>query len=128
MFTLFCLKLCGCFGISKKRRKPGTNMREVFESGALLSFNFKKTVRFKQDEDTFMKNAILCKQTETKDDVKQDPSSAPSHEPKVIQGVKPNVVLVEGIKCRSQLKCKARPGGYVSPGCTLALGLCKRRK
>lgn len=115
MFTLFCLKLCGCFGIRKKRRKPGTNMKEVFQSGALESFKLKKAVRFKQDENTLVKNALLRNRTGYKDDIKQDPSSALSHEPKGVQGVKPIVVLVEGIQCRSQLKCNARPVGICEP-------------
>lgn len=76
-------------------------MKGVFQSVSLSSFKLKKVVRFKQDEDALMKNAMLRNQTESKDDVKQDPSSAPSHEPKVIQGLKSNIVLVEGFKCRS---------------------------
>lgn len=105
-------------------------MKEVFESGSLASFKIKKNVRFKQHDDIIiLKNAKLQHQTGTNEDVKQDDSSAaPSHKPKVVQGVKPNIVLVEGIKCRSQLKCRGRPGGYVGPGCSIALGECKRRK
>lgn len=104
-------------------------MKDVFEAGSLASFKIKKAVRFKQDEEIIVKNAKLQHQTGTNEDVKQDDSSAAhSHKPKVVQGVKPNIVLVEGIKCRSQLKCKARPGGYVGPGCSIALGERKRRK
>lgn len=128
MFALFPLKLCGCFGVRKKRRKPGNNMKEVFQSGSLASFELKKVLRFKQDKDVVKKNTKLHRQTGSDEDVKQDNSSAPSHKPKVIQGVKPAIVLVEEIKCRSQLKCEARPGGYVGPGCSVALGECKRRK
>lgn len=122
MFSLFSLKLCGCFGVRKKRRKPGTNLKEVYQSGSLASFKTKKTVRFKPQEERLTKDAKAHHQTGSDEDVKQDPSSAPSQKPNVIQGVKPNIVLVEGIKCRSQLKCKARPGGYVGPGCSIALG------
>lgn len=122
MFTLFSLKLCGCFGARKQRKRPGTNMKELLQSGSLASFKIKKAVRFKPEVDILTENATLQHQTGSNEDVKQDDSSAPSHKPKVVQGVKPNVVLVEGIKCRSQLKCKARPGGYVGPGCSIALG------
>lgn len=124
MFTLFFLKLCPCFGVGKKRKKPGTNMKEVFQSGSLASFKIKKAVRFKQDEDILKTNH----QTGSNEDVKEDNSAAPSHKPKVVQGVKPNIVPVERIKCRSQLKCKDKPGGYVGLGCSAALGEHKRRK
>lgn len=107
MFTLFSLKLCSCFGVGRKRKKPGTNMKEVFKSGSLASFKIKKVVRFKQDEDILQSNH----QTGSDEDVKEGNSTAPSHKPKVIRGVKSNIVLVEGIKCRSQLKCKDKPGG-----------------
>lgn len=120
MFALFSLKLCACFGVRKKRRKPGTNMKEVFQSGSLASLKRKKTVRFKEDGDGLGKDAKLLHQSGSND--KQDNSPAPSYKPKVVQGVKPDIVLVEGIKCRSQLKCKARPGGYAGPGCSIALG------
>lgn len=103
-------------------------MKEVLRSGSLAPFKLKKVVRFKQDEDRLMKNASLRLQTGSNEDVKQDDSLAPSYKPKVVEGVKPNVVLVEGIKCRSQLKCKARPGEYAGPGCSFALGKRKRRK
>lgn len=98
-------------------------MKEVLQSGSLAPFKLQKVVRFKQDE-----NANLRHQTGSNEDVKRDDSLAPSYKPKVVEGVKPNVVLVEGIKCRSQLKCKARPGEYVGPGCSFALGKRKRRK
>lgn len=103
-------------------------MKKVFQSLSLASLKIMKAVRFKQDGDILPKNDKLPHQTGSNEDVKQDSASAPSYEPKVLQGVKPNIVLVEGIKCRSQLKCKARPGGYVGPGCSVALGECKRRK
>lgn len=95
-------------------------MKEVFQAGSLASFRIKKAVRFRQEEDVLTKNAKLHHQTGSNEDVKQDSSSAPSHKAKVVQGVKPNIVLVEGIKCRSQ--CKARPGGSVGPGCSVAHG------
>lgn len=85
-------------------------MKEVFQSGSLASFKIKNAVRFKQDEDILKTNATLHHQTGSNEDAEEDDSSAPSHKPKVVQGVKPNTVLVEGTKCRSQLKCKGRPG------------------
>lgn len=120
MFALFALKLCSCFGVRKKRKKPSTNMKEVFQSGSLASLRIKKTVRFKEDEDSLWPNATPLYQTN--EDVKEDDSSAPSHKPKVVQGVAPDAVLVEGIKCRSQLKCEDRPGGCEGPGCSAAPG------
>lgn len=98
-------------------------MKEVLKSGSLASFKIKKVVRFKQDEDILQSNY----QTGADEDVKEGNSTAPSHKPKVIRGVKPNVVLVEGVKCRSQLKCKDKPGGYVGLGCSVALGEHTRR-
>ena len=35
MFSLLPLSLCGCFGSRKRRNKPGTNMKEVHQSGSL---------------------------------------------------------------------------------------------
>lgn len=130
MFTLLSLKLCGCFGVRKKKRKPATSMKVAYQSGPHSSVKIKKKkkVTFKQDEDILKKKAKLHHRAGSNEDVKHDDSSTSSHELKVVQGVKPNAVLVEGIKCRSQLKCKARPGGYVGPGCSIALGECKRRK
>lgn len=114
MFALFPF---GCFGVHKKRKKPGNNMKEVFESGSLEPFKPREEVELRQDEVTPLNNA-----TGSNEDVKQnEPSSACSEKPEDVQEVKTGTVLVEGIKCRSQLKCKARPGGYVGPRCCVAL-------
>lgn len=51
MLTLSALELCSCFGVRKKRKKPGTNMKEVLQSGSLAAFKIRKAVRFKQEED-----------------------------------------------------------------------------
>lgn len=51
MLTIFALQLCSCFGVPRRRKKPGTNMREVFQSGSLAAFKIRKAVRFKQEED-----------------------------------------------------------------------------
>lgn len=128
MLSLFSLKLFSCFGVSKKRKRPGTNMKEVFQSGSLAPFKIKKAVRFKQDEDVAKTNVTDHLQPESIEGAKEDASSAPSHKPKVIQGVNPDTVLVDGTKCRSQLKCKGRPGGYAGLGCSVALGEYKHRK
>lgn len=106
-------------------------MKEVFHSGAFASFKLKKVVRFKQEEDRLLKNAKLHHRTGSNGDVKQDNSPPPyGYKPKVVQGVKPSIVLVEGIKCRSQLKCNARPGlGEMrAQGALLLWGERKRRK
>lgn len=114
MFRLFPLNLFGCFGGRKKRKRPGTNFKKIYQSGLLEPFKErKKMVTFQQEEETPAKDAQEHHQTQSHQDVKQESSSsAPSQERhNDVQGVKPNIVLVEGIKCRSQLKCKARPGG-----------------
>lgn len=119
MSSFFPLNLCGCFGLHRKRRKTVTIMDEVIEPASLTSFDVKNTL---QEEALLLKTAMPPDQTESNEDVKHACSSAPRQDPKVVQGVKPHIVLVEGIKCRSQLKCGARPGGYVGPGCSIALG------
>lgn len=94
METLLSLTLCSCFGVRKKRKKPGTNMKEVVESGALAAFKIKKSVRFRQDEGVRTR--------------------AGGHGPSAAR-VEPNRVLKKGIKCRSRLKGKDGPGGPVDP-------------
>lgn len=100
MFTVLSLKLCGCFGVRKKKRKLGTS-----QAGPHTSVMTKKKVTFKQDEDILKKKAKLhwIHRAGSSEDVKHDDSSTSSHEPKVVRGVKPDAVLVDGIKCRSQL-------------------------
>lgn len=116
MFSLFPFNLFGCFGGHRKKKRPGTNFKVIYQSGLLEPFKErKKAVRFKEEEEVPAKDEPEHHQTESHEDVKQDPSSAPSQKPDDVQGVKPNIVLVEGIKCRSQLKCKARPGGICEP-------------
>lgn len=63
-----------------------------------------------KEKDELLKDADLHP-TESDGDIKKEDSSAPSTEPATVQEVKPNIVLVEGIKCRSQIKCRARLGG-----------------
>jgi len=96
-------------------------MKVVHQSASLS--NSKKRRDFRE-----AKNSKLLHKTGSNEDVKRDKSPAAGYKPKVVQGVKTNVVLVEGIKCRSQLKCKAMPEGCASPGCSVALGERKRRK
>lgn len=127
MYSLLSLKLCSCFGVRKKRKKPGTNMREVVESGSLAAFKIKKSVRFRQDcgvSEAVSPLADLL--TGASGEVTED-TLASGHQPSVTQ-VEPNRVLKEGIKCRSWLKCKDRPGGRMDPRCCVALGKRKRMK
>lgn len=56
MLNLYALQLCSCFRVRKKRKKPGTNMREVFQSGSLAAFKIRKAVRFQQEEDQLQRN------------------------------------------------------------------------
>lgn len=63
-----------------------------------------------KEKDELLKDVDLLL-TESDGDIKQENSSPPSTEPATDQEVKPNIVLVEGIKCRSQIKCRAWPGG-----------------
>lgn len=51
MLTIFALQLCPCFGVDRKKKKPGTNMREVFQAGSLATFTIRKNVTFKPEED-----------------------------------------------------------------------------
>lgn len=125
MYSLLSLKLCSCFGVRKKRKKPGTNMREVVESGSLAAFKIKKSVRFRQDNGV-SKAASPDLQTGASGQVTEDPL-AWGHQPSITQ-LEPNRVLEERIKCRSWLKCKDRPGGRMDRRCCLALGECKRMK
>lgn len=126
MLRLLTLKLCGCFGIRKQKRKPGSSMKVV--SGSLLAFKRKKFVRFEQNGDTLVKNASWWNRSASEGDVEQDPSSAPCREPRSVWEVEAYVVLVVGLKCRSGLRGDAGPGVYASPGCTVAVGPCERRK
>lgn len=87
------------------RKKTVSNMSEVLETSSLSSLEIVKA------EDVLLENIMLDHETGFNEDV-----------------VNLNIVLVEGIKCRSQLKCEGRPGGYVCPGCSVALGECKCRK
>lgn len=127
MYSLFSLKLCSCFRVRKKRKKPGTNMREVVESGSLAAFKIKKSVRFRQDDGVSEAVSPMANlQTETGGEVGED-TLALGHQPSITQ-VEPNRVLEEGIKCRSWLKCKDRPRGRMDLQCCVALGKWKRMK
>lgn len=127
MYSLFSLKLCSCFGFCKKRKKPGTNMREVVESGSLAAFKIKKSVRFRQDGGVSEAVSPLADlQTGADGGVTED-TLATGHQLSVAQ-VEPNRVLQEGIKCRSWLKCNDRPRERVDPRCCVAQGKWKRMK
>lgn len=127
MYSLLSLKLCSCFGVRKKRKKPGTNMREVVESGSLAAFKIKKSVRFRLGKGVSKAECPLADlQAGASREVTEDPLAL-GHQPSTTQ-VEPNRVLEERIKCRSWLKRKDRPGGRVDPRCCLALGECKRMK
>lgn len=97
-------------------------MREVVESGSLAAFKIKKSVRFRQDD----VSPLADLQAGASVEVTEDPL-AQGHQPSVTQ-VEPNRILEEGIKCRSWLKCKDRPGRRVDPRCCVALGKWKRMK
>lgn len=128
MYSLLSLKLCSCFGVRKKRKKPGTNMKEVVESGSLAAFKIKKSVRFRQDGDAPRRGNPTpgLRPRAGGGGVAKDTLDL-GHKPSSTQ-VESNRVLQGGIKCRSGLKCKDGPVGGVDPGCCVALGKCKRMK
>lgn len=99
-------------------------MKAAPDPGSLAPFKSGKRVRFKLEEDEPTESAEARAETGSNDDVKQDDSTAPSDDASVVQGVKPNVVLVEGIKCRSLIKCKASPGGGAGAGVYVPRVLC----
>lgn len=110
MYSLLSLKLCSCFGVRKKRKKPGTNMKEVVESGSLAAFKIKKSVRFRQDGDVPKRvNPTPGLRPRAGGGVAQDTLDL-GHKPSSTQ-VESSRVLQGGIKCRSRLKCKDRPVG-----------------
>lgn len=127
MYSLLSLKLCSCFGVRKKRKKPGTNMKEVVESGSLAAFKIKKSVRFRHDNDVPKRvNPTAGFRPGASGEVAGDTLDL-GHKPGITQ-VESSRVRQEGIKCRSRLKCKDGPVGRMDPGCRVALGKCKRMK
>lgn len=119
MYSLLSLKLCSCFGVRKKRKKPGTNMREVAESGSLAAFRIKKSVRFRPDVSEAA-SPRAHRETRASGGVTED-ALARGHRPSVTRA-EPNRVLEEGIKCRSWLKCKDGPGGRMDPAALCGSG------
>lgn len=127
MYSLLSLKLCSCFGVRKKRKKPGTNMKEVVESGSLAAFKIKKSVRFRQDGDVAKRgNPTPGLRPRAGGGVARDALDL-GHKPSRTQA-ESNRVLQGGIKCRSRLKREDGSVGRVDPGRCVALGKCKRMK